>query len=78
MKSPIVSSRISLNDNLQYKWYLQAMSTLRRNKDSLDSFTKRLFSDLDAAHAMVGRDMQITVKQMNHIKSKAAEIEKGR
>jgi hypothetical protein len=77
MSSATENGRISLRDKLQFQWYSNAMATLRQNYDHLSDFDRRLFNDLDSAFDLVGRDMTITRKQMNHIKTSAASYEMG-
>lgn len=68
---------IPLHDKFQREQFERAMKTLRENKDSLRDYDRRLFNDLDSAYEMLGLGMSLTVKQLNHIKQVAFEIEKG-
>ena len=71
------NNRISMKADLNYKWFKEAMDTLRKNKMNLTEFDARVFRDLDDAHTMFGRDITVTRKQFNHIRQVAFEFEKG-
>lgn len=68
---------IPLHDKFQRKQFESAMKVLRDNKNSLSDYDRRLFNDLDSAYEMLGQAMSLTVKQLNHIKQVAFDIEKG-
>ncbi len=72
------NDRISLRDDLQYKWFTTAMGILARNKGDLTPYDRDLWQDLNDGHSLVWRDLTITRKQMNHIKQVASEIEQGK
>lgn len=77
MSSATENGRISLTDNLQHKWFTDAMKVLDDNKLRLSEYDAGLFEDLRAAYQLAGRDLTITRRQMNHIKSVAFDFEKG-
>lgn len=77
MSSATENGRISLKDNLQFRWFDQAMKTLSENYDHLSEFDRRLYNDLIEGFRLAGRDMTITRRQMNHIKTSAASYEAG-
>jgi len=68
--------RIQLKDRLMRKWFLYAMDVLNHNKDSLSEYDLELFIKLRDGYNFVGDSMTITRKQLNHIKTLAAELEK--
>ena len=67
--------RISLTSDFQFKMYEKSMDVLRRHCDALSQYNKGLFEDLEDGYAMAGRSMTLTVKQMNHLKTLAMELE---
>jgi hypothetical protein len=69
--------RIALSDDLQYRWFVQAMNTLNRNKRDLSSYDLELYRKMRDGYDFSKRELTITVKQMNHLKQVAAEIEGG-
>lgn len=72
------NERISLQDNLQLKWFEKAMETMMKNKNQLSDYDRGLWQDLHDGYVLAGRELTVTRKQMNHIKQVAAEIESGR
>jgi hypothetical protein len=71
----MTDGRIKLSDNLQFRWFKDAMNILNRNKQRLSQYDLELYRKLRDGWDLVGRELTITVKQMNHIKQVAAEIE---
>ena len=73
----MTTTRIKL-EGIQRKWFDKAMETIGKNLHNVSNFDNRLYRDLKDAHDMFGYDMEITVKQIEHIKMVAMEIETGR
>lgn len=71
------NGRVALSDNLQFRWFAAAMNTLNRNKPDLSSYDLELYRKMRDGYNFSGRELTITVKQMNHLRQVAAEIEKG-
>jgi hypothetical protein len=71
------NGQISLRDKLNRRWFEQAMQTLTNNKGSLSQYDRDLVNKLSDGYAMVGDELTVTTKQMNHIKSVAADLEVG-
>lgn len=68
---------IPLSDGFQRKQFEQAMKTLRDNYKSLTDYDRRLLNDLESGYQLVGTEMTVTVKQLNHIKQVAFDFERG-
>jgi len=78
-ESPMANdARVSLQDNLQHKWFTDALNILFAKRHQLNRYDHDLIVKLNDGYAMVGRELTVTVKQMNHIKGIAAEIESGK
>lgn len=77
MSSATENGRIKLTDRLQRKWFEEAMQVLRDNYDHLSEYDRRIYNDLNSAYDMVGSELTITRKQMNHIKTSAASYITG-
>lgn len=77
MSSATENGRIKLSDNLQHKWFCDAMRVLRENYDHLSAYDRRLFHDLEEGYKLARRDMTVTRRQMNHIKTSAASYVAG-
>lgn len=71
----MADGRLPLSESLIRKQFLAAMSTLRDNKLSLSDYDRKLFSDLDDGYNFAGSDLGVTVKQFNHIRQVAMELE---
>lgn len=71
-------ARLKLSDHLINKWFVEAMDVLNHHKASLNDYDKELFQKLSDGYNLVGREMTLTRKQMNHIKQRALELESGR
>lgn len=71
------NNRINLKDRLQFKMFTDAMNVLRDNKLSLRDYDAKLFQDLEDGLDMFGNDLKPTVKQFNHIRMVAFDIESG-
>lgn len=69
---------IPLSDPLTNKWFLAAMDTLNVHVESLTNFDRELFQKLKDGYNLVGPEMSISRKQLNHIKGVAAELEANR
>lgn len=67
--------RISLRDDLQHTWFTRALNTLGSRRLELNDYDYDLWRKLQDGYEFSGRDLTITVKQMNHIKQVAAELE---
>lgn len=72
------SGRIELSDFLQNKWFCQAMAVMSQAEANLSEYDRGLFQDLRGAYQLSGRDLTITLKQMNHIRLVASEIKTGK
>lgn len=77
MSSATENGRIKLTDRLQRKWFEDAMQVLRDNYASLSDYDRRIYNDLNSAYDMVGQELTVTRKQMNHIKTSAASYIAG-
>lgn len=71
------NERISLKADLNYKWFTEAMNTLRENQLQLTEYDAKLFRDLEDGLDMFGRDLKPTRKQFNHIRQVAFDFAKG-
>ena len=69
--------RIDLKHRLNRESFLRIMQTLAEHKLLLTEYDSRLFRKLQDAWDTVGSDMTLTVKQYNHIKLVAFDLEKG-
>lgn len=67
--------RIPLSDRLIHEWFCAAMDTLNANLSQLNEYDRNLFQKLKDGYNMVGQDLTITRKQLNHIKGVAIELE---
>ena len=70
--------RVSLESDLQFRWFVTAMNTLNRNKRLLSAYDLELYRKMRDGYDFSGRELTITVKQMNHLKQVAAEIDGGK
>lgn len=74
----VENNRISLSDNLQRKWFEEAMATLADNKDELFAYELSLFTNMRDGYATFGTAMTVSRKQMEQIRQIAWDFEKGR
>jgi hypothetical protein len=74
----VVNGRIKLSDNFQWTMFRDAMNMLNRNKRRLSDYDRELYQKLRDGYDFSGRELTITVKQLNHIKQVAMELESGR
>jgi transcriptional antiterminator len=70
--------RLTLSDRLIFKWFDSAMQTLSDNQRHLNAYDLELYTKLADGFKLVGREMSLTRKQMNHIKQVAAELQEGK
>jgi len=73
----MADGRIELTSDLQFRMFATAMNTLNRNKRELSAYDLELYRKLRDGYDFSGRALTITVKQMNHIKQVASELEAG-
>lgn len=73
----MTDKRIPLTDNFQFGMFKSAMDTLNQNKSQLSAYDLDIYRKLREGYDFAGRDLTITVKQMNHIKTVAADIVAG-
>lgn len=71
------NGRIELTSNFQFKMFRDAMNTLNRNQRDLSTYDRELYRKLRDGWDFSKRDLTITVKQMNHIRQVASELERG-
>lgn len=71
------NARISLADNLQHKWFTEAMDTLDKNRLSLSDYDRNLHATLAETYRIFGRKAFVSRKQMEYIKQVAFDFEKG-
>lgn len=69
------TQRIPLRDRLMHEWFCNAMDTLNKHFYHLNQYDREIFQKLKDGYNMVGRDLTITRKQLNHIKGLAIELE---
>lgn len=73
----VENNRISLNVDMQHKWFKESMDVLRANKLNLTDYDARLFQGLEDGYSVAGRSMTMSRKQMEHIKQVAYDFERG-
>ncbi|MGL5935904.1 MAG: hypothetical protein ACRCZI_09820 [Cetobacterium sp.] len=71
------NGRITLGDNLQFQWFAKAMNILNHNKSQLSQYDLELYRKMRDGWDFSGRELTITVKQMNHLMQVAQEMEEG-
>lgn len=69
--------RIELTSDLQFNMFRTAMNTLNRNQRDLSTYDRELYRKLRDGWDFSKRNLTITVKQMNHIRQVASELEAG-
>lgn len=68
---------ITLESNIQHNMFVKAMATLRDNRRTLSKYDFDLLFKLTDAYDLLGRDMGLTRKQLEHIKQVAYDLERG-
>jgi hypothetical protein len=69
-------ARIKLTSDLQFKWFDAAMKKAAAHRNQLNNYDRKFLIGLEDGFNMVGRELTITVKQMNHLRQMASELEK--
>lgn len=70
--------RIDLSDNFQFKLFATAMNTVNRHQRDLNTYDYGFYRKLRDGWDLAGRELTVTVKQLNHLKGIADELEAGR
>lgn len=69
------TQRIKLSDNFQFSMFRNSMNYLNKRKRELSPYDLELYRKLRDGYDRVGREMTITVRQMNHLRQCHRELE---
>ena len=71
----MANGRLMMCEPLIHEQFILAMDTLRDHQTSLNDYDRGLFQDMHDGYEFAGVDFGVTVRQFNHLRQVAMELE---